>query len=153
MEKAASNREFLFHATRKFPWQRVPLVGDFEFLEESVGQRFEIIDLINARGEDEVLVNGQVLKQARLIVEEGELAFGGDWISGEVRAENREAAVCRRNNAGETAKSRGLASAIRADETKDLPGLNRKGEFIDGDKLAVKLREAFDLYHAGASGL
>src|SRR5262249_32664457 len=119
--------------------------------KESVGDRFEIPNLVNPRREDQMLLHGEIIKQARLVIEEGELALGGYRVGGQVRAAKRHTAACRGNDAGKTPKSRRLSGAIRADQTKDLARLHRKGEFIDGDKFAVKLREPFDLYHAGTS--
>src|SRR4051812_45392676 len=55
VEQSTRNREFLLHSARKLSWKLIGLVGDLEFLEQRLCNRFVASDVVDAGDEIEML--------------------------------------------------------------------------------------------------
>ena len=101
-------------------------------------------DLIQPRHELQVLFDGEVVEEPRLVGHEGEMPFGVDGIVAKVESADADDAVGRRMDAGQRAQRGRLARAVRTDQPEDLAALDGEGEVLHRDKGVVVLREAGD---------
>src|SRR5438105_2479313 len=83
---------------REISRQGIDLVGQFKLFEQFATDLLVILDLINTRGEVEMLLHGQIIKQAGLIGQESELSFCGDRVRGHLMLANPNAAARARND-------------------------------------------------------
>src|SRR5947209_1205374 len=124
MKEAAGDGKFLFHAAREFVGQSVDLVRKLELIEGVFGDSFVVLDLVNARGEVQMLLDGEVVEQARLVGEESQLAFGFDFVRSDFMAANMNGTTSGGDDPGQAAKGGRLACAVLADQAEDLSGWN-----------------------------
>ena len=148
MQKAAGDREFLFHAARECARKFIRLVGDFEFLQQWLRERNVVSHAVDARYECEMLSNGEVVEQPGFVWEERELAFGGNGIDREIVTGDANGSGRRRNDARDAAQRRGFSRTIRSHQSEDLTGLHGEGQVMDRGENPVAFREGRDLDHA-----
>src|SRR5215470_13691080 len=94
-----------------------------------------------------MLLDGQIVEEMRLVGNEGERALRLDRIALNVMAGDQDGAARRRNDAGETAKRRGLPRSIGPDEPEHFAHADVEGERANGGERAVELPEISDLDH------
>src|SRR5580704_8022269 len=104
MKESASDGDALAHAARKSADQRVAAVEEAEFMQEGFGACGGLIDILQAREEDEIFFGGE------FVVDHGAVGYvagansvgsGGVW--------KRECAGGRTNEARGDAEKSGLA--------------------------------------------
>src|SRR5207245_10128893 len=120
------------------------LVEELEFVEWRVELLSIVGGLIQARDKLQMLFDGEVVEQPRLIRHERETALGPDRVEPQVDSADADLTVRRRVHAGQRPKGRRLAGAVRADQAEDLALVDAEGERIDGDHRAVVLRQIDD---------
>jgi hypothetical protein len=101
------------------------------------------IDLPEAGDEIEIFERGQAVVDHGFVGDPGKQALGGDGIARHVLAENFDGATVGREEAGDGAQDRCLASAVWAKEGVELAGSDRQVEIAD-DRLGETFGEAAD---------
>jgi hypothetical protein len=144
MQEAARDHEFLFHAARKFGWEFVCFIGDLEFFEQAAAERFVIAHVVDARGEGEVLIDGEVIEQARFVGEKCEPLFRFNWIFHHVETANAHGAARWRNDPGKTAERGSFARAVWADQADNFAGSHIEREVSDCGEVTVDFRQCLD---------
>jgi hypothetical protein len=104
VKQPAGDGEFLFHAAREFARQRVFLCGKLQLVEQLRGDRLIVGHLINARGEGEVLPDGEVIEQSRFVGEECELLFGWNRIARQIVVADADCAASGGNDSGQASQ-------------------------------------------------
>ena len=140
VEEAAGDHQFLLHAARELARERLPLPVQLQLLEERREASAVVGDAVDTGGELEVLLDRQVVEEARLVGEEGEIPLRFDAVLDDVVAADQDLAVARRMDAGERAERRRLSGPVRTDEPEDFARLHGEGEVVDGRQVAVALR-------------
>src|SRR4051794_35399222 len=113
VNKSARNHELLFHAARQLARQRLAFIRQLEFVEQRIDFFANADDLIQPRYELQVLLDGEVVEEPRLIRHEREMPFGVDRVAAEVEPADADDAVRGRMNARQGAERGGLAGAVR----------------------------------------
>jgi len=90
------------------------------------------IDAPKTGDELEIFERRQLVVDHRLVGNPRHLALGGDRVGERVDAENIDRAGIGAEQADDHAQRRGLAGAVRPDESVELAGADRKVEVIDG---------------------
>ena len=111
---------FCFMPRESSPGSACSLPVELEARREGLGARLEVRHAVDARRSAQVLDDGQVLEQLRLVGHERELPLGLDRLGGDVVAADGDVAVARCVDAGEAAQRGGLARAVRPDQADDL---------------------------------
>ena len=99
MEQAAGDGQLLFHAARELAGQLIDPIRHFQLGEQAPSDFLIITDLVDSRGEREVLLHREVIEQPRFVGEKGELAFGAEGIGGQLFAGDAHRAARGRNDA------------------------------------------------------
>jgi hypothetical protein len=86
VEEAARDRELLLHAARELAGQHVLLVRELEFLEQRLAALDRALDLVEARGERQVLGHGQVVEQVGFVGQPREATLRLDRVGAEIVA-------------------------------------------------------------------
>jgi hypothetical protein len=93
----------------------------------------------------EVFPNSKDIEEARVVRNIRERLLRGDGLRDDVVAGDKEAAQSGCEDAGECPQGRGLTSAIGADESHDLAGLDGEGDTVDRHEVAIHLVIVLDL--------
>ena len=99
------------------------------------------------RREPQVLHDGEVVEQLRLVGHEREPPLRLDGVRDDVVPADRDCAAGRALDADDAAKRGRLAGAVRADEADDLSRPRREREVVHGGEGAVALGEVRDVDH------
>ena len=106
--------------------QRRPLVAELQLLEQRRGPPLEVGDAVDPGDELQVLPHREVVEQLRLVRHERQLSLRLDRLADDVVAGDGDRAGAGRLHADDAAKRRGLACAVRADETDHLARARRR---------------------------
>ena len=93
--------------------------------------------LVQARDEREVLLHGEMLEQIGLVGNEREPPLRVDRCAGQIVTGDGDAAFGGSHDAGEAAKGRRLAGAIRSHQPHDLARSNVEREILDSRDAAI----------------
>ena len=126
MQQSARDGELLPHAARQLAGKRPALVAELELVEQRPDPRLDVGHAVEPRDEPQMLLDREIVEQVRLVGDERERALGGDRVRLDVVPGDRDGAARRRDDAGEAAKRRRLAGAVRADEPEDLARRRRR---------------------------
>ena len=99
-------------------------------------------DVVRRRQEFEVLAHRQVLEQRELLRHVADPAAQRLGLPGDAQAQHVDLAGRGREQAAEHANGRGLARAVRPEETVDVRARHREVDAVDGDQLPELLGQA-----------
>ena len=111
------------------------------------GPTVEVAHPVDARRQTQVLHDGQVLEQLRLVRHERDPPLRLDRIANDVVPVDRDCAASRRLDADDAAKRGRLAGAVGSDQADHLSRPDVTGEVVNGLEGAVGLREVDDVDH------
>ena len=137
------------------------LVALGKVLDETVlyvldlAQRHDVLHMGTARelaffqvkDEIEIALDGHVQIQRRDLREIADVGLGLDGILENVHAVDERLSGRRGNVAGEHVHGRGLAGAVRAEKSEDLPVLHGKADVVHGFFVTVMLCQISDFDH------
>ena len=86
-----------------------------------------IAHLVDARVEGQVLFDGQVVKQRRVVGHECESRLGGDWVGIDIKAGDRQPPAAGRNDPRHRPHRGRLSRAVGPDDGQQLARLDAKG--------------------------
>ena len=147
VQVAAADGQLLPHAAREVAGRRVEFRGQLELVEQREGLGAGIGDSVDARVEREVLFDGQVGKQRRIVGHEGESRLGRDRVGVDVEAGDRQPPAAGRNDAGQRPHRGRLAGAVGSDERQQLARLDAKRNAAHGDVVGERLVKIVDFDH------
>ena len=145
-EQRAGDAEPLAHAKREALGALAGHVAEADQVEHlpdpPLGQ------VVGLRHAEQVVV-GAATAVHRLRIEQRTDLAHRPGVPAERLAVDRHGAAGGTVQAKDEAHGRGLARTVRAEEPGDLAWLDREGQVVDGERLAVSLREASCLNHVG----
>ena len=147
VQEAACKRDLLLHAAREFGGQHVRLVGHFEGVEQLAAALRDVAQLVKPPGEFEVLADGEVVEEPRLVGEKCEELFCFERIIAQIVPPDFYAPMGRGDDARDAAQRGRLARAVRPDEAHHFSRLHAEREVADRGDVAVEFGEAFDCDH------
>ncbi len=95
----------------------------------------------NAGDEGEIFPHPHVAVKRGRFGEVADPAFGGQRLLGHIVTEDVDPPLGRGQVAGDHPHGSGLPGAVGSQKPADLPFFDRKGDVVDGDPLAVALRQ------------
>jgi hypothetical protein len=96
-----------------------------------------------------MLPDRKIVKEARFVREEGELAFRPDRIGSEVASSDPNRAAAGWDDTGQASQGGRLAGPVWANQPENLARSYREGKLPDCGEVAVPLRKSLCLNHAG----
>ncbi len=151
VQVGAADGELLPHAAREVAGRRAEFRGQLKLVEQSQGLRLCIAHSVDAGVERQVLFDGQVVKQGRVVGHEGQSRLGGDRIGIDIKAGDRQPSAAGRNDSRDRPHRGRLAGAVGPDDGQQFARLDAKGNALDGDLVGKRLMEIIDFDHGTSS--
>ena len=148
-DQAAGDDDLLPHAARQFAGQRPLFPCQLQFVDQRPRAAIEVLDAVEPRDEPQMLLDGEVLEEVRLVRHERQSSLRRDRVGDDVMTVDRDAAGRGSQNAGERTQRGRLPRAVRTDQSDDLAAGGRERKVVDGRKwrarwAGVRSREVLD---------
>ena len=108
--------------------------------------------LVDARVEREVLFDGQIVKQGRVVSHKCESRLGSDSVDIDIKAGDRDPPAAGRNDSRDGPHRGRLSGAVGPDDRQQLARLDVKGHALDGNVAGESLMEISDVDHTQIPG-
>ena len=145
VDEARGECEALLPAARERARELVLARGEAEALESLAQPALAVVDLVHARDEVQILLDGQVVVETELLRHVAHLALDELGVLRDVVAEHDAAPLVGREQPADHADGGGLAAAVGAKEAVDGALRNLHREMVDDGLLAEALGEALDI--------
>src|SRR5688572_12854107 len=145
MNEAAGDRELLPHAAGELSRQDLRLLRQLELLKQGRDALRRIGDTVQPSDEAEMLLDGEIVEEVRLVGDEREQRLCLHAIARDIMPADADGSARRDDDAREARQCRRLPGAVRADEPEDLPGRDTEREMVDRGEIPVELRELIDV--------
>src|SRR5258705_3737415 len=145
VDEAGGEREALLPAAGERAGELVLARREAEALEGLAHVPLAVRDLVHARHEVEVLLDGEVLVEAELLRHVAHRALDAPGVLRDVVAEHDAMTLVGREEPADHADGGGLAAAVGAEEAIDRALRDLHREVIDDRLLAEALGEALDV--------
>jgi hypothetical protein len=152
VEERAGDGQLLPHPARELAGEGAALLRELQLREQRRDARGRVAHPVEAGHELQVLLDGQVVEEVRLVGDEGELALGRDGVGGEVHAGHAHAPRRGDEDAGAAAERGGLAGAVGPDQPDDLPRVDRERDAAHGEGAVVALAQRADVEQRRGGG-
>jgi hypothetical protein len=116
VEQGAGDGQLLPHAARQLAGERAALVGELQLVEQRRHAARRVAHAVEARDELQVLLDGEVVEEVRLVGDEGELRLAATGSAARSTPATRTRPADGHEDAGAAAQRGGLAGAVDADE-------------------------------------
>jgi hypothetical protein len=153
VDHAGGQGQALLPATRQRPGQLLLARGQAQLLQRLVHGRFAVGHFEQPCDEVQVLANGEVVVEAKLLRHIADLALDGGRLGDDVQPQAGAAARVRGQEAAQHADAGGLAAAVGAEEAADAPGSHLDVDVVDHGTPAVVLGEASDVNGQWGAGV
>src|SRR5439155_22564068 len=130
VQQSARDGELLAHAARQFGGQCLPLLAELELLEEERDPRWRVDDSIQPADEPQVLLDGEIVEQLRLVWNESEPPLGEHRLRREIVIGNADATASRRDDSRDRPQGCRFTCSVRSDEPEYLARRHREREIL-----------------------
>src|SRR5262245_24664143 len=159
MNQAGSERKTLFPATGKLAGELLLAFRESQLLHAFAHSLLPVLHLIHARNEIEILFDAQVFPKTESLRHVADVAFDRFALGDYIVAKNPAAAVVSPKQSAEHAQKRGLAAAVRAEESVNFAGAYRqidmihRGEFTEPLGHPAHLDDVFSVFHVDLNSM
>ena len=153
MNQAGSERQTLFPSTGKLAGELLLAFRESELVDAFTHGLLPVLQLIHSRNEIEILFDAQVFPKTESLRHIADFAFDRFALGDHIVAKNPAAAVVSPKQSAEHAQKRGLAAAVRPEESVNFACTYRQIDMIHRGELteplghAAHLDDVFTVFH------
>src|SRR4029453_11724704 len=152
MNETGTKRKTLFPSTGKLAGELLLAFRESELLHAFTHGLLPVLHIIHARNEIEILFDAQVFPKTESLRHVANFAFDRFALGDHIVAKNPAAAVVSPKQSAEHAQERGLAAAVRPEESVNFAGAYRqidmihRGEFTEPLGHPAHLDDGFTVF-------